>query len=428
MMTFRMDQTRIPSTAAGMNPPDLDLSALDATVIGAIPDESLSLREKSPAARVELVSGSVPRIENETEALLRIRLRAAAIVLLVAVAAFFIRSFFVEDAPVRWLQGMVSAVLAVIVAVLSSRKPISLAQLRWCELAIFGLISGYLGMYEYQLVLAKAHAGNPIFELAAIKSCVLYFFAVMLLYGTFIPNSWQRAAKVLVPMAAMPFIVMGSLRLSSTTVREFSEQTANFEQVSDNVIMMVLGCVASVYGAHIINTLRVEAFRARQMGQYRLKERLGAGGMGEVYLAEHCLLKRPCAIKLIHPGSQADPQAIARFEREVRTTANLTHWNTVSIFDYGRTDDGVFYYVMEYLPGLSLADLVARYGPLPAARAIYLLRQACRALHEAHACGLVHRDIKPANIFAARLGGVCDVAKLLDFGLVLPVASVRNNE
>jgi serine/threonine-protein kinase len=186
--------------------------------------------------------------------------------------------------------------------------------------------------------------------------------------------------------------------------------------------MVVLGSAASLYGTHIINALRVEAFQARRMGQYHLKQRLGAGGMGEVYLAEHSLLKRPCAIKIIRPGSQADPQALARFEREVRATARLSHWNTVSVFDYGHTDDGTFYYVMEYLPGSNLADLVKRHGPLPAARAIHLLRQTCRALHEAHAAGLIHRDIKPANLFAARQGGVCDIAKLLDFGLVKQAA------
>jgi serine/threonine-protein kinase len=148
--------------------------------------------------------------------------------------------------------------------------------------------------------------------------------------------------------------------------------------------------------------------------------------MGDVYLAEHCLLKRPCAIKLIRPGSQTDPLALARFEREVRTTAKLTHWNTIGIFDYGRTEDGTFYYVMEFLPGLSLADLVKRFGPLPAGRVIHLLRQTCRALSEAHAAGLIHRDIKPANIFAARLGGTSDVAKLLDFGLVRHASQDQN--
>jgi eukaryotic-like serine/threonine-protein kinase len=148
--------------------------------------------------------------------------------------------------------------------------------------------------------------------------------------------------------------------------------------------------------------------------------------VGEVYLAEHQLLKRPCALKLIRPGSVAGPKALERFEREVQITATLSHPNTVEVFDYGRTEDGTYYYVMEYLPGLSLADLVERHGPLPAARAVYLLRQVCLALREAHAAGLIHRDIKPSNIFAARRGGMDDVAKLLDFGLVRPASSARS--
>jgi serine/threonine protein kinase len=113
----------------------------------------------------------------------------------------------------------------------------------------------------------------------------------------------------------------------------------------------------------------------------------------------------------------ADPRALARFEREVRTTAQLSHWNTVEIYDYGRTEDGTFFYVMEYLPGLSLDTLVERHGPLPPERVIHLLRQACQALNEAHGLGLIHRDIKPGNIFAACRGGLHDVTKLLDFGL-----------
>ena len=140
--------------------------------------------------------------------------------------------------------------------------------------------------------------------------------------------------------------------------------------------------------------------------------------MGEVYLAEHQLLKRPCAIKLIRPDLAGIHRVFARFEREVRATAQLSHWNTIEIFDYGRNSDGAFYYVMEYLPGLSLSDLVNQFGPLPAARAIYLLRQACDALREAHDSGLIHRDIKPANLMAAFRGGQYDVTKLLDFGLV----------
>src|SRR5688572_18036212 len=160
------------------------------------------------------------------------------------------------------------------------------------------------------------------------------------------------------------------------------------------------------------------------MGQYKLKQLIGSGGMGEVYLAEHQLMKRPCAIKVIRPEKAGDPKVLARFEREVQATARLSHWNTIDIFDYGRADDGTFYYVMEYLPGMNLSELVRKHGPLPAGRAIYLIRQACDALQEAHDLGLVHRDIKPANIFAASRGGVCDVVKLLDFGLAKPLADL----
>jgi serine/threonine protein kinase len=134
-------------------------------------------------------------------------------------------------------------------------------------------------------------------------------------------------------------------------------------------------------------------------------------------------MKRPVAIKLIKPGKAADPVSLARFEREVRATAQLSHWNTIEIFDYGHTDDGTFYYVREYLPGKSLADLVAQHGPLAPSRVVWLLEQTCEALAEAHSLGLIHRDIKPGNIFAAERGGVFDVAKLLDFGLAKPAAS-----
>jgi serine/threonine-protein kinase len=140
--------------------------------------------------------------------------------------------------------------------------------------------------------------------------------------------------------------------------------------------------------------------------------------MGAVYLAEHVLLRRPCAIKVIRPDQAGDPTTLSRFEREVRAAATLTHWNTIEIYDYGHAEDGTFYYVMEYLPGMNLQDLVDEYGAMPPERAVYLLRQVCQALREAHAIGLIHRDVKPGNIFASERGKVYDVAKLLDFGLV----------
>jgi serine/threonine protein kinase len=180
----------------------------------------------------------------------------------------------------------------------------------------------------------------------------------------------------------------------------------------------------AVLGSRRRGRLRRATAQANQLGQYRLIALLGAGGMGEVYLAEHRMLKRPCAVKLIRPERAGDARVLARFEREVGVTARLSHWNTVEIFDYGRTADGTFYYVMEYLPGLNFEEILESHGPLPAERVVHLVRQVCQALREAHSIGLIHRDIKPANLFAAQRGGVYDVVKLLDFGLVKPVAEV----
>jgi serine/threonine-protein kinase len=190
--------------------------------------------------------------------------------------------------------------------------------------------------------------------------------------------------------------------------------------------MMAVAAVAAISGTYLINALRREAFEAKQLGQYRLIEKLGSGGMGDVYLAEHRMLKRPCAIKLIRAEQAGDPKVLARFEREVQITARLSHWNTVEVYDYGRTDEGTFFYVMEYLPGLSFDELLQKHGPMPAARVVHLLRQTCNALREAHSIGLIHRDIKPGNIFAAQRGGLYDVAKLLDFGLVMPLAEISS--
>jgi serine/threonine protein kinase len=138
--------------------------------------------------------------------------------------------------------------------------------------------------------------------------------------------------------------------------------------------------------------------------------------MGTVYKARHALLRRPTAIKILNPKTLSDT-AVARFEREVQLTSGLTHPNTVAIYDFGRTPEGVFYYAMEYLEGVNLDQLVKGHGPLPEARATYVLRQVCASLAEAHAAGLVHRDVKPANVFLTFRGGQYDFVKVLDFGL-----------
>lgn len=159
----------------------------------------------------------------------------------------------------------------------------------------------------------------------------------------------------------------------------------------------------------------------QRLGQYTLDVQIGTGGMGTVYRASHAMLRRPTAIKIMQPGMARTPEDVARFEREVQLTSELTHPNTITIYDFGRTPEGLLYYAMEYLEGVNMHTLVGVTGPLPEGRVIYLLRQVCASLSEAHARALVHRDIKPANLMACKYGGEFDFVKVLDFGLAKPL-------
>jgi eukaryotic-like serine/threonine-protein kinase len=314
-------------------------------------------------------------------------------------------------------RGLVVAAMLALVAALRLGRPLPLGRLRSVEvafLAIMGTYSAWMLWYELNDPrLARLH------DLTGISASAhsLPWFAMIVLYGTFIPNHWRRCAVAVATLALLPLAVCIAASLSSAQIRSHVHGPFFVYMLS----WTSLGAIVVAYGAYRVEVLSQEASAARELGQYRLKERLGAGGMGEVYLGEHVLLRRPCAIKLIRAERAGDPNSLRRFEREVQATATLTHWNTVQIFDYGHADDGTFYYVMEYLRGMNLHELVERFGPLPPGRAVHFLRQVCAALGEAHAIGLIHRDIKPSNILACRLGGVGDVAKLLDFGLVRSV-------
>lgn len=208
-------------------------------------------------------------------------------------------------------------------------------------------------------------------------------------------------------------------RISPDSVRKLNEHSwpGNLDELQD----VIRRAVASTTKSEIEiddSLLTGGVF----VGSYSLVEQLGAGGMGQVWLARHRLLARDAAVKLIRPdsmsGSQSDGPLVRRFEREARATANLHSPHTVELYDFGCDDNGTFYYVMERLIGLDLDSMVKRWGPLPAERVLHFLKQACSSLAEAHAAGLVHRDIKPANLFAARLGLQYDFLKVLDFGMV----------
>jgi eukaryotic-like serine/threonine-protein kinase len=377
-----------------------------------------------------VATGAVGQLATETRTLLRQRLRAASLVIVIGFGLFFARSLILHRHHIESLavffQGLMLAMLLLEFGILSRRRTATLRELRVIELALFVSVVVFLMASQYVLMRRAVRFDDVVLLRSAVKSSVLWVLAIIFTYAIFIPNTWRRAAALVVPMALAPVLVPWLLGLIHPEFYEVAVRAADFEQVSEHALFLLLGAFTAIFGTHTINSLRTAAYEARLLNQYRLGRRLGGGGMGEVYLALHQLLKRPCAIKLIRPDLAANPRVFARFEREVRATAQLSHWNTIEIFDYGRNDDGAFYYVMEYLPGLSLAELVERFGPMHPARAIYLLRQACDALTEAHDSGLIHRDIKPANLMAAHRGGQYDVAKLLDFGLVKTLSSDRS--
>jgi serine/threonine protein kinase len=184
--------------------------------------------------------------------------------------------------------------------------------------------------------------------------------------------------------------------------------------------LLVVGAVMIYVLMRLANRLQTAAqkaaLKARQLGQYALDDKIGEGAFGAVYRAHHALMRRPVAVKLLQTDKMNQTSA-ARFEREVQMTGQLTHPNTIALYDYGRTPEGIFYYAMEFLEGLTLDRLVKQYGAQPEGRVIAILRQVCGSLAEAHAIGLVHRDIKPANVFLTQRGGVPDFVKVLDFGL-----------
>jgi tRNA A-37 threonylcarbamoyl transferase component Bud32 len=322
-------------------------------------------------------------------------------------------------------QWGVTAVIGAIALVVWRGRDLSVRALRVAELGIFVAGTGFLAVaaaFAAQqhgwFKLPEGHVGHPFFTDTGTRldPLTLRWFAVITGYGLLIPNTGRRCATV---VGVMSLTYLGLLVVQGRANGASGGAVASMLIYPS--VWMSVAWVAAAFGAHRLGVLQRQVYDARRLGQYRLQRRLGIGGMGEVWLAEHVLLRQTRAVKIVRPEGTGRQDTLARFEREVMATARIQHPNVVQIYDYGRAANGTFYYVMEYLPGINLDDLVERYGALPPGRAIYLLRQVCGALGAAHAIGLVHRDVKPENVIVGRHDNGFDMVKLLDFGLVKDV-------
>ena len=361
---------------------------------------------------------------RDTRLLLQARLKLATGALFVLLASLFGRDLLIGGGASRNdVSGFLLLLLAAALVALYRGKNLSLGQLRMVELVVFGVPAFRIASDNYFQILRMARLADAAMVLAEMQSTTMLFFALITFYGMFVPNSVRRASVIIGTYGVVFIALLPIMSFHDPQAWQFIWQVVDFEQRSGMVLMILFGVGISVTASSIIQTLRAEVIEAKQMGQYRLVELIGKGGMGEVWRAEHALLARPAAVKLIRPEvlDPDDPvraeSMIRRFEREAQNTANLRSVHTVELYDFGITESGTLYYVMELLDGVDLETLVNQEGPLSAARARFLLMQVCDSLAEAHEKGLVHRDVKPANVLACRLGGAYDFAKVLDFGL-----------
>lgn len=415
-----------------------------------------SLSSTEPGRKIALAPAerSQPSSETEVAALLRRRMRLAFALIVAYCVLNIVREITrgaIESAYARAvITGNIGLglVMSALTALLWSRRPLSLTQLRRLEIAGIslavllvcvaqhvwhthgrpfpdGIWTGseplpWARHWFYQLSTSGPGHHSLILSWSDASLVLGYGYCFnwvlgVTLYGVFFPNTLRRGCVVIGGMLGAALLNLILIALSCEPALRSWYLGPVLVQV---VAALSVGAVTSITATYKLTELRHAVAAVRRLGQYRLFERIGHGGMGEVYRAQHMFLRRPCAIKLIRADSQDAARSLQRFEREVQATASLHHPNIVDVYDYGRAEDGTFFYVMEFLHGVSLEQLVRRHGPLPAGRAIYLLRQVCQALSEAHSVGLIHRDIKPSNLFVCSHGTQHDVIKLLDFGLV----------
>jgi len=275
--------------------------------------------------------------------------------------------------------------------------------------------------HSLTFIAAAALIAFMAIHLGGIRSSYMHGISVVaLVWAVLMPIHWRRALPTFLGIGlAFPVVIAATAILSPAARAAWLTRDA-LVVFAANYVFVVASSILGVILCHVVWTARQEI---ESLGSYRLEELLGRGGMGEVWRAKHRLLARRAAIKLVRPealgGERGNRDAVlTRFEREAQTTASLSSPHTIDLYDFGVSEGGRFYYVMELLDGYDAAELVQRFGPMPAERVVYLLQQVCESLGEAHAAGLIHRDIKPSNIYICRYGRAFDFVKVLDFGLV----------
>jgi tRNA A-37 threonylcarbamoyl transferase component Bud32 len=338
----------------------------------------------------------------------------AAVLWLLGTLAYHLASRAMNDPHWSQLQ-MPDAIAAASVAVslalyfytrAQNRNPTSILDL------------GLIYMVLMALALGLTNHCVPVGKVRHVMPEISWVGVVVLMFAAIVPNPPRKTLFAGLIAASMNPI--GMLLARAQGIWDFGPTSNALLMHYPDFLLVGVSVVIS----HVVTKLGQQVTKAREMGSYRLVAMLGKGGMGEVWRARHRMLARDAAIKLIQPDMlsriSGDNAALLqrRFEQEAKTTASLRSPHTVELYDFGVTENGVFYYVMELLDGIDLETLVKRFGPQPSARVLCILRQVCRSLADAHRHGMVHRDIKPSNIFLCRLGNEYDFVKVLDFGLV----------
>ncbi len=385
-----------------------------------MPGETVILRPESTPAAAGGSGGSTPRVATEVhESSVNRLCILAAVVAGVFTFSLGIGPFTVHVLGAEHLprQGAMTLVALIVIALsLGVLGAIRSKKLTPASLVYLGL--GYEVVGAFLVTTQSWFAGSLIQQQVLSINWVCVWIVIFPLVVPATPL--QNIVASFLSATMGPFLLAICVLGYGSPVPSAPKLVMSF---LPNYMSAAMAIIPAIALYRLGRQLSVAEKKLRELGSYQLVERLGQGGMGEVWRAQHRMLARPAAVKLVHVNSEEETplgreQLLRRFEVEAQATASLHSPHTVSLYDFGRTSEGTFYYVMELLDGLDLESLVKRFGPIPPARAVHLLEQVCLSLAEAHAAGVVHRDIKPANIYLCRLGLEHDWIKVLDFGLV----------